>query len=143
MCIRDSSKALKRQQAALAQNREQAHRFWVGAQKFQRLLKNCVDAREGQNAIRTFERLMRLGKDHPNPYISEMTAFLERHRPGLLSFFSCMLLQQPQQPLNRSQADTPHWLPFSDSVAIPKTTNAAEHIFRCLRRIRSIFRGSM
>ncbi|MBC1197477.1 transposase [Microcystis aeruginosa BLCCF158] len=95
-------KALKRQQAALAQTREQAHRFWVGAQRFQHLLKNCVDAREDQNAIRTFERLMRLGKDHPNPYISEMTAFLERHRPGLLSFFSCMLLQQPQQPLNRS-----------------------------------------
>jgi AcrR family transcriptional regulator len=124
------SKALKRKQAALAQTREQSHRFWVGAQKFQRLLKNCVDARAPQTAMRTFERLMRLGKDHPNPYISEMTAFLERHRPGLLSFFSCI----QQQPLNHSQADAPRWLPFSDPAAIPKTTNAAEHIFRCLRR---------
>ena len=64
--------------------------------------------------------------------ISEMVAFLERHRPGLLSFLSCA----EKSSLNhlQSSADDPVWVPLLDLAAIPKTTNAAEHIFRCLRR---------
>jgi AcrR family transcriptional regulator len=127
------TQALKRKRAALCQTLEQARRFWVGAQRFQRLLENGVDARDGQRATETLERLMRVGQDHYNPYISQMTAFLERHRPGLLSFFSC-LANPPLQPLKRSENDDTNWVPLSDPAALPKTTNAAEHIFRCLRR---------
>jgi hypothetical protein len=127
------SQALKRKRAALSQTREQARRFWVGAQRFQSLLENCVDAQSRQHATETLERLMRVGKDHHNPYISEMTAFLERHLPGLLSFFSCVE-NQLLHPLNPAQEDGISLVPFCDPAAIPKTTNAAEHIFRCLRR---------
>ena len=127
------TKALKRKRASLRQTREQAHRFWVGAQRFQSLLENCVNARGGQRATERLERLMRVGKDHYNPYISQMATFLERHRPGLLSFFSCVQ-NPPLHPLRRSEEDDTTWVPLSDPRTLPKTTNAAEHIFRCLRR---------
>ena len=131
-CLR--TQTLKRKRAALCQTREQAHRFWVGAQRFQSLLETCVDGRRGsQHSTEILERLMRVGKDHYNPYISQMAAFLERHRPGLLSFFSC-LQNPPLKPLTDSEEDDTSWVPLSDPRAFPKTSNAAEHIFRCLRR---------
>ena len=126
------TKALKAKQVALSETVAQAHRFWVGAQRFQSLLENCLKARSRSQATEKLERLLRVGRKLHNPYISEMVAFLERHRPGLLSFLSCA----EKSSLNhlQSSADDPVWVPLLDLAAIPKTTNAAEHIFRCLRR---------
>lgn len=61
-----------------------------------------------------------------------MVAFLERHLPGLLSFFRCT--EQPSLKHWQSFVGRDLWVPLLDPSAIPKTTNAAEHIFRCLRR---------
>ena len=129
------NKTLQRQHAALSDTRDQAYRFWVGAQRFQRLLQNCLQAPSWQQATEKLERLIRVGRDHRNPYIHEMAAFLERHQPGLLAFFNCLeknplllLHRQPQPAGNKL------WVPLRDQAMIPKTTNGAEHIFRCLRR---------
>jgi hypothetical protein len=75
---------------------------------------------------------MRLGRDHNNPYIHKMAAFIDRHRSGLLTFFHCL----EQRPLYLQQRPTGAncWVPLLDRAMIPKTTNGAEHIFRCLRR---------
>jgi hypothetical protein len=129
------TKALKRKGASLTDNVEQAHRFWLGAQRFQRILDHCVDARCEQQATEKLERLIRVGRDLNNPYIQEMTTFLERHRLGLLSFFSCLDKQPLQQPACKDWwTITPSTVSLLKQVEIPKTTNAAEHIFRCLRR---------
>ena len=64
-----------------------------------------------------------------------MTTFLERHRLGLLSFFSCLDKRLRQHPgRNDCGTITPSSVFLWKQVEIPKTTNAAEHIFRCLRR---------
>ncbi len=129
------TKALKRQRASLADTVEQAHRFWVGAQRFQRILAHCVDARCEEQATEKLERLIRVGRDLNNPYIQEMATFLERHRLGLLSFFSCLDKQPMQQPARKDGwTITPSPVSWLKPAEIPKTTNAAEHIFRCLRR---------
>jgi len=127
------SKTLQRQHAALSDTRDQAYRFWVGAQRFQRLLQNCLQAPSWHQATEKLERLIRVGRDHRNPYIHQMATFLERHRSGLLAFFNCLekdslLHRQPQPDGDKC------WLPLRERDLIPKTTNAAEHIFRCLRR---------
>jgi AraC-like DNA-binding protein len=127
------NKTLQRQHAALSNTREQAYRFWVGAQRFQSLLQNCLQAPSSQQATATLDRLIRVGRDHRNPYIHAMATFIERHRPGLLTFFNCweknpLLHRQPQPDGDK------RWVPLQDRAMIPKTTNAAEHIFRCLRR---------
>ena len=80
------TKALKQKRTALCDTLDQAHRFWVGAQRFQSLLENCLEARSQQRATEQLERLIRVGRDLRNPYVNEMAAFLERHRPGLVSF---------------------------------------------------------
>jgi hypothetical protein len=127
------NKTLQRQHATLSDTRDQAHRFWVGAQRFQSLLQNCSQAHSLQQATEKLARLIRLGRNHRNPYIHEMAAFIERHRPGLLAFFNCLekapLLHRQPQPDGDKR-----WVPLLDRAMIPKTTNGAEHIFRCLRR---------
>ena len=126
------TKALKAKSVALTKTLAQAHRFGVGAQRFQSLLENCVQAPRPQQATQQLERLLRVGQNLRNPYINEMVAFLERHRSGLLSFFRGG--EQPSLKHLQSLAVVPIWVPLLDLQAIPKTTNAAEHIFRCLRR---------
>ena len=126
------TQALKAKRIALSETVAQAHRFWVGAHRFQSLLENCVQAPRQQPATEQLERLIRVGRDLRNPYINEMVAFLERHRSGLLSFFRCA--EQPSLKHRQSFAGSDLWVPLLDPQAIPKTTNAAEHIFRCLRR---------
>lgn len=127
------NKTQRQRHATLSDTRDQAYRFWVGAQRYQSLLRNCLQSPSLQQATEKLERLIRVGRDHHNPYVHEMTAFLERHRPGLLAFFNCLdknhLLHRQPQPTG----DKP-WLPLRDRAMIPKTTNSAEHIFRCLRR---------
>ena len=130
---RRKSKTLRHQHAALSDTRAQAHRFWVGAQRFQSLLENCVQAHSWQQATEKLERLIRVGRDHRNPYIHEMAAFIERHRAGLVTFFHC-LEQQPLLHLQKRPTGDKRWVPLLDRAMIPKTTNGAEHIFRCLRR---------
>ena len=126
------TKVLKEKRVALSETLAQAHRFWVGAQRFQSLLENCLQARSRSQATEQLERLLRVGRDLRNPYINEMVAFLERHRPGLLSFFRCA--EQPSLKHLQSVAGADLWIPLLVPQGIPKTTNAAEHIFRCLRR---------
>lgn len=127
------NKTQQQQYAILSDTRDQAYRFWVGAQRFQSLLRNCLHSPSWQQATEKLERLIRVGRDHHNPYVHEMTAFLERHRPGLLAFFNCLdknhLLHRQPPPTG----DKP-WLPLRERAMIPNTTNSAEHIFRCLRR---------
>ena len=126
------TKTLKEKQVALSETLAQAHRFWVGAQRFQSLLENCLQARSSSQATVQLERLLRVGRDLRNPYINEMVAFLERHLPGLLSFFRCT--EQSSLKHRPSFVSRDLWVPLLDPSAIPKTTNAAEHILRCLRR---------
>jgi DNA-binding transcriptional ArsR family regulator len=127
------NKTLQRKHAALSDARDQAYRFWVGAQRFQSLLQNCLQAPSSQQATEKLDRLIRVGRDHRNPYIHQMATFIERHRPGLLTFFNCLeknpLLHRQPQPDGDKR-----WVPLQDRAMIPKTTNGAEHIFRCLRR---------
>jgi AcrR family transcriptional regulator len=127
------NKTQQQKHAALSDTRDQAYRFLLGAQRFQSLLQNCLQAPSWQRATENLERLIRIGRDHHNPYIHEMAVFLERHRPGLLAFFNCLdknLLLHRQLQLDGNKP----WVPLRDRVMIPKTTNSAEHIFRCLRR---------
>jgi hypothetical protein len=126
------TKTLQRKHTTLVHTAQQAHRFWLGAQRFQSLLENCLQAVSLQLATETLDRLIRVGHKGSNPYIQEMAACLQRHRSGLLSFFHC-LEQQPLQ-LQRWLVVAERWGPFLDRAMIPKTTNAAEHVFRCLRR---------
>jgi hypothetical protein len=53
-----------------------------------------------EQATEKLERLIRVGRDHHNPYIHEMAAFIERHRSGLVTFFHC-LEQEPLLPLQK------------------------------------------
>lgn len=126
------TQALKQKQVALSETLAQAHRFWVGAQRFQSLLANCLQAPSRQQATAQLERLIQVGRDLRNPYINEMADFLERHRSGLLSFLRCG--EQPSLKHRQPLADVAIWVPWLDPGVIPKTTHAAEHIFRCLRR---------
>lgn len=127
------NKTLQRKHATLCSTRDQAHRFWVGAQRFQSLLRRCLQAPSSQQATDKLERLIRLGLNHHNPYLHQMANFLERHQPGLLAFFNC--LENDTHRLRQLQTDgNSDCQPLLDLASIPKTTNAAEHIFRCLRR---------
>ncbi|MEB3188766.1 MAG: transposase [Snowella sp.] len=127
------NKTQRQQHTTLLNTRDQAYRFWVGAQRFQRLLHNYLQSSSSQQATEKLDRLIRLGRDLHNPYIHGMVTFLERHRPGLLTFFHCLeknpLLHRQPQPDGGTA-----WLPLLDRAMIPTTTNSAEHIFRCLRR---------
>jgi len=86
-----------------------------------------------QQATEKLDRLIRLGRDHGNPYIHEMAAFIERHRSGLVKFFHC-LEHESLLHLQKHPAGDKRWVPLLERAMIPKTTNGAEHIFRCLRR---------
>ena len=71
--------------------------------------------------------------NHPgNPYIQMMGAFLAEHRAGLLVFYTC--LESSQHVLKRLSRSQHKWVLLTQRWAMPITTNAAEHVFRCLRR---------
>jgi AcrR family transcriptional regulator len=128
-----TNKTLRRQHATLCQTQEQAYRFWLGARRFQSLLEHCLQAHSWQQATEKLERLIRLGRDHRNPYIHQMATFIERHRWGLVTFLRCMDQASLMHPRKHPATDKP-WMPLLNRAMIPKTTNGAEHIFRCLRR---------
>jgi len=61
-----------------------------------------------------------------------MGAFLAEHRAGLLVFFAC--LESGQHLLQRLSRLQQPWVLLTTRWAVPLTSHAAEHVFRCLRR---------
>jgi hypothetical protein len=61
-----------------------------------------------------------------------MATFLAQHRSGLLTFYAC--LESGQHLLQRLSRSRQQWVALTARWALPLTTNAAEHVFRCLRR---------
>jgi hypothetical protein len=110
----------------------QTHSQWQGAQRFQRLLLRCLWSPTLSLATTRLDQLLRLAPQVNNPYIQTMGTFLADHRPGLLVFYTC--LESDQHRLHRLSRSQQHWVPLTKRWALPLTTNAAEHVFRCLRR---------
>lgn len=108
----------------------QAHRQWQGAKRFQHLLERCLRSENAKVANRRLAQLLRVATRSENPYIQTMLDFLERHRDGVLQLFQYL---EPQRP-RLKQLTQGQWRSVNDIAAIPKTNNAAEHVFRCLRR---------
>ena len=61
-----------------------------------------------------------------------MGTCLTEHRAGLLVFFTC--LESGQYQLRRLSRSQQRWVALTTRWALPITSNAAEHVFRCLRR---------
>ncbi len=121
---------LKRQ--VLIDARDLALKYLNGIQKFQRLIKSAMDAPNLEIATLRLDRLIRVSAKVGNPYIRKIGTLLAGHRSGLLSFFTC--LESRQHLLQRISTTTQMWVKITKLSVIPITTNAAEHVFRCLRR---------
>ena len=67
-----------------------------------------------------------------NPHIQKMGTFLAHHEHGLLAFYTCV--ENVQQGLQRLSVSRQQWVDVTTLWAVPRTSNAAEHVFRCLRR---------
>lgn len=126
------SKAEQKQRQDLVATRDQAQRHWKGAQRFQRMLKRLLWSPTLDEATARLDQLIRVAAKVNNPYVREMGAFLAEHRTGLLVFYTC--LESSQHLLKRVSHSQQKWVPLTKRWAIPITTNAAEHVFRCLRR---------
>jgi hypothetical protein len=120
------------QRQALLSAQEQAHRHWRGAQRCQRLLLRLLWAPSLAVATARLDQLLRVAPKVANPYIQAMATFLAQHRSGLLSFYAC--LESGQHLLQRLSRSQQQWVALTVRWALPLTTNAAEHVFRCLRR---------
>lgn len=120
------------QRLTLVAAQEQAYRQWVGAQRFQRLLLNLLWSPTLAVATIRLDRLIRVAIQMQNPYLQTMGAFLAQHRAGLLAFYIC--LESGQHLLQRLSQSQQRWVALTARWAIPLTSNAAEHVFRCLRR---------
>lgn len=120
----------KRQKLVAA--RDLAHRHWVGAQRFQRMLMRMLRASSFAVASNRLDRLVRVAAKTTNPYVQTMGTFLAEHKTGLLVFYTC--LESGQHMLKRISRSKQRWISLTKRWAVPITTNAAEHVFRCLRR---------
>lgn len=112
--------------------RDQAHRHWQGAQRFQRLLMRLLWSPTLDIATARLDQLIRAAATVQNPYVKEMGDFLAKHHLGLLVFYTC--LESSQHTLKRLSRSQQKWMPLLKRWALPITSNAAEHVFRCLRR---------
>jgi transposase-like protein len=112
--------------------RDQVQRYWKGAQRFQRLLLRLLWSPTLDIATARLEQLIRVAAKVQNPYVRDMGAFLKKHRVGLLVFYAC--LENSQHTLKRLSRSQRKWIPLIKRWAVPITSNAAEHVFRCLRR---------
>lgn len=112
--------------------RDQAQRHWKGAQRFQRLLMQLLWLPTLDAATIRLDQLIRAAAKVQNQYVKTMGAFLEKHRVGLLVFYTC--LEDNQHTLKRLSHSRQKWIPLIKRWAVPITSNAAEHVFRCLRR---------
>jgi hypothetical protein len=122
---------LKQLQVLLGEARS-AYQNWAGAQRFQHMLKRTLNRSGHEQAAELLDRLIRVGSHSQNPYLQKMAAFLTDHRDGLLTFYTC--LESWQHRLQRLSHSKQQWIPVVKRWAIPITSNAAEHVFRCLRR---------
>jgi hypothetical protein len=124
--------AAQTQRRALLTAQEQAHRHWLGAQRCQRLLLRLLCSPSLAVATVRLEQLLRVAPKVANPYVQAMATFVAQHRHGLLSFYAC--LESGQHLLQRLSRSQQQWVALTVRWALPLTTNAAEHVFRCLRR---------
>jgi len=74
----------------------------------------------------------RIATQMNSPYLQKMGTCLTEHRAGLLVFFTC--LDSGQYQLRRLSRSQQRWVALTTRWALPITSNAAEHVFRCLRR---------
>lgn len=123
---------LQAQRLALVETCTQAQKYWTGAERFQRMMRRYLHLPDLAAATAGLERIIRVGNQSKNPFINKMAAFLKEHQAGLLTFRLC--LQSDKHLLQRLSRSQQQWIPLTKSWALPSTTNAAEHIFRCLRR---------
>ncbi len=126
------SDAKRQERRDLVVARDQTQRHWKGAQCFQRLLMRSLWSPTLDAASTCLDQLIRVAAKVQNPYVKTMGAFLEKHRVGLLVFYSC--LESSQHTLKRLSYSQQQWIPLIKRWAVPITSNAAEHVFRCLRR---------
>lgn len=112
--------------------RDQAQHHWQGTQRFQRLLMNALWLPTLDAASTRLDQLIRTAAQVQNPYVRDMGIFLAKHRVGLLVFYAC--LESSQHTLERLSRSQQKWVPLTKRWAVPITSNAAEHVFRCLRR---------
>lgn len=126
------SEAEREQRQALVAARDQAERHWHGAQRFQRLLLRLLWLPTFAAATARLDQLIRVAAQTPNPYVQTMGTFLAEHRSGLLAFHTC--LESGKHTLKRLSRSRQKWVRLTARWAVPVTTNAAEHVFRCLRR---------
>lgn len=112
--------------------RDLAQRQWLGAQRFQRLLSRLLWSPTLAVATARLDQLIRVAAQMNNPYLQKMGACLTEHRTGLLVFFTC--LESCQHQLRRLSRSQQQWVALTSRWALPITSNAAEHVFRCLRR---------
>jgi hypothetical protein len=122
----------QKQRQDLVTARDEVHRSWLGAQRFQRLLLRSLWSPTLAVASARLDQLIRVAAQVKNPYVQTMGTFLAEHRPGLLAFYVC--LENTQHLLKRLSRSQHQWVALTKRWAIPVTTNAAEHVFRCLRR---------
>jgi transposase len=125
-------KAEQKQRRDLVVTRDQAQQHWTGAQRFQRLLMQLLWLPTLNMATIRLDQLIRAAAKVKNPYVKEMGTFLAEHRIGLLVFYTC--LESGQHMLKRLSCSQQQWVSLTKRWAIPITSNAAEHVFRCLRR---------
>lgn len=112
--------------------RDLAQRQWLGAQRFQRLLSRLLWSPTLTVATARLDQLIRVAAQMNNPYLQKMGACLTEHRAGLLVFFTC--LESCPHQLRRLSRSQQQWVALTSRWALPITSNAAEHVFRCLRR---------
>lgn len=124
--------AAQEQRQVLIKAREQAQRYWTGAQRFQRLLIRLLWSPSLDVASARLDQLTRVAAKINNPYVQQMGTFLAEHRTGLLVFYAC--LESSQHSLKRLSRSQRKWVSLTKRWAVPITSNAAEHVFRCLRR---------
>ncbi len=122
----------QQQRPGLVATRDQAQRHWLGAQRFQHLLLRALWSPTLAVATARLDQLVRVAPRMDNPYIQTMGAFLGEHRAGLLVFYTC--LESTQHVLNRLSRSQQQWVLLTKRWAVPITSNAAEHVFRGLRR---------
>jgi transposase len=126
------SNAERQKRQDLSTAHDQAHRHWQGAQRFQRLLMSVLWLPTLNAASTRLDQLIRVAAKVQNPYVRDMGTFLAKHRVGLLVFYTC--LESSQHTLKRLSRSQQKWVPLTKRWAVPITSNAAEHVFRCLRR---------
>jgi hypothetical protein len=109
-----------------------AQRQWLGAQRFQHLLSRLLWSPTLAVATARLDQLIRVAAQMDSPYLQKMGVCLTEHRAGLLVFFTC--LESCQHQLRRLSRSQQRWVALTARWALPITSNAAEHVFRCLRR---------